>query len=310
MMNLADYIPALRFGAKLSIDDLQGAGMLTFGDIYYVHSVTGSDTANSGTSPDDALATIDTAIGKCTADNGDVILVLPGHDENPTASITMDVAGVSVIGLGVGSKRPTVTFGALGATVAMSAAGCRLSNIRFDLGTVATTVTNAINITADGCQVDNCETIVHATSQFTNHLTATDAAHVKIYNNKFHSLEAASSTSGIVLDGCDDIEVVGNDVQGHFGEHALDNTTPASCDEILRGYIAFNTFRNASTTAGDLAVELDDNATGFFYKNMLSGGLATIAANFNIGNMASMESYIVDDSGIDVSGVILSTPAA
>lgn len=310
MQDLAEFIPALKFGvAKLSLQDLQGAGMMTFGNVYYVHSVTGSDTANSGTRPDDALATIDAAIGKCTADNGDIIFVLQGHDENPTASISMDVAGVQVIGLGIGSKRPTVTFGALAAAVDMSAAGCRISNIRFDLGTVAATVTNAINITADGCQVDNCETVVHATSQFTNHLTATDAAHVKIINNKFHSLEAASSTSGIVVDGCDDIEIIGNDIQGHFTEHALDNTTPASCDEILRAYIAFNTIRNASTTAGDMAVELDAAATGFFHKNMLSCGLATTAAAFDIGNMASMESYVVDDQGIDVCGIVLGTAA-
>jgi hypothetical protein len=308
--DLANFIPALKYKtAKLRISDLEGAGIISFGDVYYVHSVTGSDTANTGTRPDDALATIDAAINKTTADHGDIIFVLPGHDENPTASIAMDIAGVQVIGLGVGSKRPTITFGALAAAVDMSAAGCRISNLRFDLGTVAATVTNAINITADGCQVDNCETVPHATSQFTNHLTATDAQFVKILNNKFHALEAASSTSGIVLDGCDDIEVIGNDVQGHFTEHALDNTTPAAVDEVLRAYIAYNTIRNASVTAGDLAVELDDAATGFFNQNMLSGGLATTAANFNIGNMASMESYVVDDQGIDVHGIKLGTAA-
>lgn len=308
-MALKNYIPALKFGNKISPDETEGLGAITFGSIFYVDSATGSDTANPGTSPTNALATIDAAIGKCTASKGDVIYVLQGHDENPTASITMDVAGVTIIGLGEGDTRPIVTFGALAAAVDMSAAGCRFSNIRFDLGTVAATVTNCFNITAAGCIVDNCETIPHATSQFTNFLTATDVERVKIYNNKFHGLEAASGTSGIVVDGCDDIEIVGNDVQGHFTEHALDNTTPASCDEILRAYIAYNTIRNASVTAGDLAVELDAAATGFFYKNMLSGGLATTAANYDIGNMASMESYIVDDAGVDVHGIVLGAAA-
>jgi hypothetical protein len=309
--DLSNYIPALKYGtAKLKVKDLEGAGVLTHGNIWYVDSGSGSDSANSGTRPDDAFATIDYAIGKCTANNGDVIFVLPGQSEDPTTSITADVAGIWIYGLGHGSDRPTITFGAEAATLAITAASVRVSNLVFDLGTVAATVTNAINITGDAAIIEGCETVVHATSQFTNHLTATDAQFVKIYNNKFHSLEAASSTSGIVVDGCDDIEIVGNDVQGHFTEHALDNTTPASCDEILRAYIAFNTIRNASVTAGDLAVELDDNATGFFNQNMLSGGLATIAANFNIGNMASMESYIVDDQGIDVHGIKLGAAAA
>lgn len=307
MLNLRDYIPAIKYGAVLPLENLQGAGLLTFGNLYFVHSVSGNDTTNGGTSPDDALATIDAAIGKCTADQGDTIIVLPGHSETPTATITMDVAGVTVIGLGVGSKRPTVTSSNATASVLMSAAGCKLSNIRFALGVA--TITNAINITADGCEVENCETIVHATSQFTNHLTATDAQFVKIVGNKFQSLETASSASGIVVDGCDDLEIVGNDVQGHFTEHALDNITPAGVDEILRATIAYNKFRNASTTAGDMAVSLDDNATGFFVQNMLSGGLATTAANYDIGNMASLGSLIVDDAGIDVHGIALGTAA-
>jgi hypothetical protein len=58
-----------------------------------------------------------------------------------------------------------------------------------------------------------------------------------------------------------------------------------------------------------MAVELDAAATGFFHKNMLSCGLATTAAAFDIGNMASMESYVVDDQGIDVCGIVLGTAA-
>jgi len=281
----------------------------TTGSVFFVDSVTGSNS-DDGKSPATAFATIDFAIGNCTANKGDIIYVMPGHDENPTASITADVAGIWINGLGHGTSRPTITFGALAAALDITAASVRVSNLRFDLGLVATTVTNAINITADSAWVEGCETVVHATSQFTNLLTATDAQFVKIYNNKFHSLESAGATSGIVVDGCDDLEIVGNQVAGHFTEHAVDNTTPASVDEILRAYIADNSFKNDSVTAGDMVIELDAAATGVFARNMLSGGLATIAANFDIGNMSSLESYIVDDFGVDVSGVILSTPAA
>ena len=280
----------------------------TTGNIFFVDSGTGSNS-NDGKSLSTPVADIDYAIGLCTANNGDIIYVLPGHDENPTASITADVAGIWIYGLGWGQSRPTITFGALAAALDITAASVRVSNLRFDLGTVATTVTNAINITGGSAMVDGCETVIHATSQFTNLLTATDAQFVKIYNNKFHSLETAGATSGIVVDGCDDLEIVGNQVAGHFGEHALDNTTPSGCDEILRAYIADNSFKNDSTTAGDMVVELDAAATGVFARNMLSGGLATTAANFDIGNMSSLESYIVDDAGVDVHGIVLGTAA-
>jgi hypothetical protein len=283
----------------------------TSGNIFYVDSgdASAADAGNAGTDLEYPLATIDYAIGLCTANNGDTIYVLPGHDENPTTSITMDVAGVRIVGLGWGASRPTVTFGALAVGVVMSAASCSIENIRFDLGTVAATVTNCFNITGGSCRVHNCETVPHATSQFTNFLTATDAQFVVITNNLFRGLHSASGTSGIVVDGCDDIIIQGNIVMGHFTEHALDNTTPGSCDEILRAYIADNVFKNDSTTAGDLAVELDGSATGVFARNMLSGGLATTAANYDIGNLSSLESYIVDDAGVDVHGIVLGTAA-
>lgn len=277
------------------------------GNVFWVDSNAGTDN-NRGT-VDRPFATIDYAIGKCTASKGDIIMVKPGHAETLAANITMDVAGVWVYGLGWGTMRPTLTVGAFDGTIAMTAANSAISNIRLVLEDTDDTVASGFTITADGCVVDGCETVVHATAQFTTHLTATDAQFVEITNNRFHSLHTASSTSGIVVDGCDDLVMVGNSIDGHFTEHALDNTTPASCDEILRAYIGFNNIINRSTTAGDLAVELDDAATGMFEKNMIVGGLATTAANYNIGNMATMESYVSDTVGVDVAGIIIGTAA-
>lgn len=277
------------------------------GNVFWVDSNGGSN-GNKGTF-DRPFATIDYSIGRCTASNGDIVMVKPGHAETLAADIAMDVIGVWVYGLGWGTLMPTVTVGAFDGTVAMTAANSAMSNIRFVLEDTDDTVASAFTITADGCIVEGCETVVHATAQFTTHLTATDAQFVEVRNNKFRSLHTASSTSGVVVDGCDDLIMVGNLIDGHFTEHALDNTTPGSADEILRAYIAYNTIQNRSSTAGDMAVELDAAATGQFVGNMLIGGLATTAANFDIGNMASMESYVVDSSGVDVHAIVLGTAA-
>lgn len=68
---------------------------------------TGSDN-NSGdfNAP---FATLDYAIGRCTASRGDIICVKPGYTDEITAAgtIAADVAGVSILGLGMGSLRPT-----------------------------------------------------------------------------------------------------------------------------------------------------------------------------------------------------------
>lgn len=56
-------------------------------------------------------ATIDAANNLCTANAGDLILVAPGHTETLTATdITLDIAGVTVLGLGSGSLRPTLSM--------------------------------------------------------------------------------------------------------------------------------------------------------------------------------------------------------
>lgn len=132
--DLANYIPALKFKkAQLKNRDLEGAGIFTFGNIFYVDSVNGS-SANPGNRPDKAMATIDQAISLAavTANNDDVIIILPGHAETVTAtSIALDVAGLRIIGMGKGLKRPTFTFGAAAATITVTGANCSWENCHF-----------------------------------------------------------------------------------------------------------------------------------------------------------------------------------
>lgn len=282
---------------------------VTSGQIFFVDSgASRASDGNAGRDPNIPLATIDAAVARCTANNGDIIVVMPGHDENPTAAIAMDVAGVWIYGLGWGNSRPTVTFGALAAAVTMSAASTRISNIVFDLGTVATTVTEPIKVTGSAAIVENCETKSHATSQFTSLLSVgADANDVVIRNNVLRCLPSgASSTSGILLDGCDRISIIGNHVEGFFSEHVIDNTT-GSLDEILNGLIANNTLQQLGTGT-DLVIEMDANATGLIVNNRMSGTIATIVANFTPGNMRCLENYLTEAD--DAHGVVVPTTAA
>lgn len=106
------------------------------GKTFYVcnNSVTafqgigGSDN-NRGNSPEQPLAAIDTAVGKCSANRGDTIVVLPGHAETITTAggITLDVAGVTIVGVGEGDLRPTISFGtAAAASIVVSASDCAI----------------------------------------------------------------------------------------------------------------------------------------------------------------------------------------
>lgn len=108
------------------------------GSVFYVgnstvtrpNGVIGVDDPAYG-SYDRPFATLDYAIGRCTASRGDIIYVLPGHSESVTStSLTMDVAGIAVIGLGHGNLRPLFNFGVTSSTITWSAANCYLGNVR------------------------------------------------------------------------------------------------------------------------------------------------------------------------------------
>jgi len=136
-------------------DKVSRAG--TTGNVWYVGSTvsTASDSALPfGTTPENPLATLDYAIGQCTANQGDIIYVMPGHTETLTAAaqLVFDVAGVKVIGLGVGTNRPTFTLStATTADVDIDATNVWIDNIRFVSGIDSLAVVLDVNSANFSC---------------------------------------------------------------------------------------------------------------------------------------------------------------
>ena len=115
------------FGAPLT---LPGDGLPASTKYLFVSSVLGA-TGNTG-AYDSPLNSVDRAMDYCVANQNYIIVCLPGHAETLTAAggITMDVAGVTVVGLGNGNDRPRFTFGtATSASWLITAANCRVLNV-------------------------------------------------------------------------------------------------------------------------------------------------------------------------------------
>ncbi len=110
------------------------------GKVFYVNNSSvladggiGGSNGNDGTYQK-PFATLDYAIGRCTAGRGDIIFVMPNHAEtiSSATALNLDVAGVAIIGLGVGTSMPTFTFDtATTTTIPVSAANITVSNCRF-----------------------------------------------------------------------------------------------------------------------------------------------------------------------------------
>jgi len=104
------------------------------GSIFFVDSENSAaaDSPGAGQNPDAPFATIDYAVGQCIANNGDTIYVMPGHAETKSVTgslLAIDVAGLTIVGLGDGAIRPTLTLSHTGATMTISAASITLENI-------------------------------------------------------------------------------------------------------------------------------------------------------------------------------------
>ena len=100
----------------------------------FVDSNTGSDD-NDGTNPEQPLATLADAFDSSKVATNGIVIVLPGHSESVTAAagIDADIAGVHVLGLGVGSARPTINVTtATTADVDIDAANSTFENLIFD----------------------------------------------------------------------------------------------------------------------------------------------------------------------------------
>jgi hypothetical protein len=206
----------------------------------------GGSNGNKGTF-DAPFGTLEYALGQCTANRGDIIFIKPGHAENVTSatSLNFDTAGVSIIGLGTGSSRPTFTFTTANtATIPVTADNMSVSNCKFvgNFLSIAScfTVAAAADFVIDGCDFSDTSatlgflTIVTTTVSvnadgltYTNNRRKSDAttspgpdlmikgdmARLKVnYNKSIHTV-ASNNVAALVNHAAlvmTDAEVIGN----------------------------------------------------------------------------------------------------
>ena len=272
------------------------------GQIFFVDSghADAEDSVGAGKNPDKPLATIDYAIGLCTANNGDVIYVMPGHTEtiSGAAGIDLDVAGVSIIGLGRGVDRPTITHSAVASTLHMDAPSCRISNLLFTPSAAATII---VDIDKTDCQVDNCEfrmgTAVTAIDINGGGANACDRA--RILDNIIDA-STDGPDCGIGLDAvADSVIIDGNWIYGLFDDAGIHNPTSAICTwlRITNNFVV-------NTTAASHSIELVSACTGILAGNLCGSPLADATpTDIDGGGMHILENYSHDAGGND-SGLL------
>jgi len=249
-------------------------------DIFFVHSGTGTDAAGYGYNPDTPVATIDYAVALTTASKGDVIYVLPGHNEDlGEAQIDLDVEGISVIGLGHGVNRPRVDFGHADSSINIGASGITLKNIT--LLPSITDVLVAIDVVTlmtdtliedietlpgeDGAGVDDFAVVVDI---------KVGCSRTVIRNLKVRQhASGAGYIAGVQLNGAsDDVTVEDSDIAiiGAGVAAPISGLTTLSTNVRV--------MRNILVSDAEPGIELFTGTTGVVGENLVFSDLATIAA--------------------------------
>jgi hypothetical protein len=285
-------------GGMYAIEDQS----LATGSRFYVDSNTGTDQAGSGRSPDDPVATVDYAVGLCTASKGDIVYVMPGHVEDLVAatSCAVDVAGVQIIGMGVGSLQPTFTLKtATTATIAVTAANVRIKNIKVisDLADVAAGIT--ASAAADGLLVEDCWFTDGAeTKELVIGISCAAACdRVIIRNCRFQTVDSGGCASAVKFVGASaNSEIYNNYMHGDYSVACIDGVTAGGTFMLIRDNVLWNT-----DAAAGLVVSLHADTTGAFVRNLMYGGkngtspysAAGVLASENYGTNAAAASGII-----------------
>lgn len=291
--------------SSFGVPILGSGNIISTGKFFFVDSNTGSNS-NSGSDPAHALATIDYAVGLCTANSGDHIIVMEGHTESLTGatSLVVDVAGVTIIGLGHGNARPLLDFDDTDATIEMDAADCILSNVVLRASVSAVVV--GVNCDADGITLDRVETTWEATGDdFVTMIDIDAFDRCTVQNCKLYTEPAvAGCAEAIRVDDAHNTRIIRNEIIGTFSDSPIAGEGAASNDcLVVENYLC-----NQDTTDNN-GMEWVVASTGLMARNYIGTLYATgVAALVDPGSFLCVENYAVN--AIDETGVIVPTVAS
>lgn len=284
------------------------------GDVYWVDSGAGGD-GNPGTY-NRPLATVDAAVNKCTASNGDYIMLKPGHTEDIAAAggAVFDIAGVTVVGLGTGSDMPQIHFTtSAAADIDVTAANVRFFNVRFTAG-VADMTPGAISIGASAHNAEFHSCLFDEDGGGENYIicmTVADGADGLIVDNCDYRANDASNDNFISFAGThENVKIVGNRMI-----HSTAQTAAAgmivSATQMINCLIADN-FMHSETAAvaSSFVVLTGATNTGWAVNNCLShvdpdATAANSVAAFDVTGLGSFNNKIAATG--DIYGVEFAT---
>lgn len=210
---------------------------------------------------------VNQALAQCVTGRGDIIYVLPGYTENiaiAAAWANLAATDVTVCGLGHNTNRPTFTWTTATSTVLFNTAQFRLINCILLLAgplsaSGSLTVAAPITISADGCEISDCDIYwgFDATHIVAIGITTTAAADHLVFdrNRCFAETLAVPTTTFLRLTGTDFLQIDGTFIIGPGSTTAIGPVQQLTT-ATLKAQITNSVFQNtlASSTIAFTAI--------------------------------------------------------
>lgn len=285
-----------------------GLDRLTTGEVYFVDSgATGVSDGNLGDSPERPLATLNGAITRATASNGDMIVLMPGHAENCSSATTQVIskAGLSIVGVGRGSSRPTFTFTDTAGSFEIDSADTLIENVLFMAGISAVVV--GVNVDANYVTLKNCEWNFSTTAfDFVIMVDVDDVDHCTIEDCLFRAEAAtAGADHAIRIDTADWFRCINNEITGDYAAGPITGEDAASTQILIQG----NKIYNDDTAFAENGIDLNVACTGMILDNRITTlQAADVHSLLDPGSCLCLQNYA--GNAVDEHGLLTPTTAA
>ena len=254
---------------------------------------TGSAPAELGANfpPDEdgvvrVFTTIQAAVNAAAGGRGDVVLVAPGASLSLGRADTWATADVSVIGMGSGDQRPTITYDAATDAIHVGANGVRISNVIFQADITAVAQGLDFDSGFQGHTLDHCKFTFNATGDNFGRMVDVHASDVTIEDNEFIAEDTTGAGRAINIQGGepDNLIIRRNHFYGNFDTLGDDTTDCAamitgdsshdSGDTVLENLLLESNTFLSTDTAATVIINVAGNSTttvkGLAIHNMIA----------------------------------------
>ena len=235
-----------------------------------------------------ALTTLEAA--EAIANPGDTILIGENHNQAMNAAMVIDVAGVTVIGMGEGDIRPSFDYDSAATELTLNAAGITIKNIRLIPSASETVAAIVVGASGLGCTIDNVafEVGEAADDEFIDGIVPNAAAEgltVKNCTSWNTNATAGAQDTFVNLEAVtlDDCTIIDNIAFGTFAKAPIYSGAAVPVNVNIHR----NTLTNLDT--GDLCIELAAGSTGVISYNIMFAD--TFGSALQPGSASCSENY-------------------